>query len=198
MFSSTSFKQRLLLRVGVVAKGSRCLSILRMLDSIKPRGLHLKLMGMVPVSHSISFNKYAGEMGVPIYNDLKEMLAKETLDLILDLTSDPKILANLQQHKPESVGILDHQASMLFLDIFEMLRGILNSRRKCRSLPQDEGVVEPLCVGDVFHHGAAARAEAASILRIGAAVPIEGEQRLHAEYRASSSSPQDERAGEGT
>lgn len=117
MSSSDSFKQRLLLRVGVVAKGSRCLSILRMLNSIKPQGLHLKLMGMVPVSHSISFNKYAGEMGVPIYNDFKEMLAKETLDLILDLTSDPKILANLQQHKPESVGILDHQASMLFLDI---------------------------------------------------------------------------------
>ncbi|MGD8846427.1 MAG: ATP-binding protein [Desulfobacteraceae bacterium] len=117
MFSSTSFKQRLLLRVGVVGKGSRCLSILRMLNSIKPRGLHLKIMGIVPVSRSIAINKYAGEMGVAIYNDCKELLAKETLDLILDLTDDSRILAQIQQYKPESVGILDHQASMLFFDI---------------------------------------------------------------------------------
>ncbi len=117
MVSSPSFKQKLLLRVGVVAKGGRCLSILRMLDAIKPRGLHLELMGMVPVSNSIAFNKYAGEMGVPIYNDFRELLANETLDLLLDLSGDPKILAELQQCKPESVGILDYQASMLFFDI---------------------------------------------------------------------------------
>lgn len=117
MASSTEFKHSLLLRVGVVAKGSRCLSILRMLHSIHPHGLHLKLMGMVPVSKDIAFNKYAGEMGVAIYNDSMELLANEPLDLILDLSGDPRILAQLQKHKPESVGVLDHQASMLFFDI---------------------------------------------------------------------------------
>ncbi len=117
MASSTSFKHRLLLRVGVVAKGSRCLSILRMLDSIKLHGLHLKLMGMVPTSDSIAFNKYAGEMGVTIYSDYKELLSSEPLDLILDLSGDPEILAGLQRHKPDAVGILDKQASMLLFDI---------------------------------------------------------------------------------
>ncbi len=117
MASSAAFKHSLLLRVGVVAKGSRCLSILRMLNSIKPQGLHLKLMGMVPVTKSIAFNKYAGETSVPIYQDFQELLANEPLDLILDLSSDPKILAGLQQHKSESVGVLDRQASMLFFDI---------------------------------------------------------------------------------
>lgn len=117
MNSSTSFKHSLLLRVGVVAKGDRCLSILRMLDAIKPQGLHLKLMGMVPVSDSIAFNKYAGEMGVPIYTDYMELLSNEPLDLIFDLSNDPQVLADLQQHKPESTGVLDRQASMLFFDI---------------------------------------------------------------------------------
>ncbi len=117
MGSSTEFKHSLLLRVGVVAKGSRCLSILRMLDSIHPHGLHLKLMGMVPVSKDIAFNKYAGEMGVSIYNDSMELLKNEPLDLILDLSGDPRILAQLQKLKPESVGVLDRQASMLFFDI---------------------------------------------------------------------------------
>ena len=117
MTSSTSFKHSLLLRVGVVAKGSRCLSILRMLNSIKPHGLHLKLMGMVPVTHSIALNKYAGETGVHMYPDYQELLANEPLDLILDLSGDPDVLAGLQKHKPKSVGVLDRQASMLFFDI---------------------------------------------------------------------------------
>lgn len=117
MAASTAFKHSLLLRVGVVARGSRCLSILRMLHSIHPHGLHIKLMGMVPVSKDIAFNKYAGEMGVSIYNDSIELLTNETLDLILDLSDDPQILAQLQKHKPEYVGVLDHQASMLFFDI---------------------------------------------------------------------------------
>ncbi len=117
MASSTSFKHSLMLRVGVVARGERCLSILRMLNSIRPHGLHLKLMGMVPVSNSIAFNKYAGEMGIPIYNDFLELLANEPLDLILDLSGDPQVLTQLQKHKPESVGVLDRQASMLFFDI---------------------------------------------------------------------------------
>lgn len=117
MASSTLFKHRLLLRVGVVAEGSRCLSIVRMLDSIKLHGLHLKLIGVVPISDSTAFNKYAGEMGVSIYPHIKELLANEPLDLVLDLSSDPQILADLQRHKPESVGILDAQASMLLFDI---------------------------------------------------------------------------------
>jgi PAS domain S-box-containing protein len=117
MVSTSEFKHSLLLRVGVVAKGSRCLSILRMLDSVHPHGLHLKLMGMVPVSKDVAFNKYAGEMGVSIYYDSKDLLSNEPLDLILDLSGDTRILAQLQQHKPESVGVLDRQASMLFFDI---------------------------------------------------------------------------------
>lgn len=117
MVAPSAFKHRLLLRVGAVAQGGRCLSILRMFNSIKPRGLHLKVMGMVPISTSTAFNKYAGEMGVPIYDDIKELLTNESLDLIFELSGDPQVLTDLQKHKPESVGILDQQASMLFFDI---------------------------------------------------------------------------------
>ncbi len=117
MTSSTSFRHRLLLRVGVVAQGSRCLSILRMLNSIKLHGLHLKLQGVVPTTDSVAFYKYASEMGVTIYSDYQELLSSEPLDLILDLSEDPEILVGLQRCKPDAVGILDSQASMLLFDI---------------------------------------------------------------------------------
>jgi PAS domain S-box-containing protein len=117
MATSTLFRHRLLLRVGVIAEGSRCLSILRMLDTIKLHGLHLKLMGMVPTSDSVAFNKYAGEIGTTLYPDYQELLAREPLDLVLDLSGDPEILAGLQRCKSDGVGILDAQASLLLFDI---------------------------------------------------------------------------------
>lgn len=112
-----AFEHCLLLRVGVVAKGSRCLSIMRMLDSIKPSRLRLKLAALAPVNKSIACLKFAGEMGVPICDHYREMLAMETLDLILETTGEPEILADLIRNKPDSVGVLDRQASMLFFEI---------------------------------------------------------------------------------
>ncbi len=117
MASTKAYDHCLLLRVGVVAKGSRCLGIMRMLDDFKPSGLRLKLMALAPVSKSISCLKFAGEVGVPIYDDYRDMCTLETLDLILEMTGRPDILAHLQHHKAQATVVLDRQASMLFFDL---------------------------------------------------------------------------------
>lgn len=51
----------LLLNVGVVARGSRCLSIMRDLGAIRPSHLRLKLVALATISQSAACNKYAGE-----------------------------------------------------------------------------------------------------------------------------------------
>ncbi len=117
MASEKSFEHCLLLRVGVVAKGSRCFSIMRMLDSFKPAGLRLRLVALAPVSKSISCLKFAGEVGVPIYDDYRDLFRIEALDLILEMTGKPGIFDDLQRHKAHSVVVLDRQASMLFFDL---------------------------------------------------------------------------------
>lgn len=111
------FEHCLLLRVGVVADGGRCLSVMRMLDSIKPGRLRLKLMGLAPINKSITCLKYAGETGIPICDHYTELLSMESLDLILELSGDAAVLADLASRKPPSVGLLDRQASELFFDI---------------------------------------------------------------------------------
>ncbi len=112
-----SFEHCLLLRVGVVANGSRCLTIMRLLDTFKPSRLRLKLVALAPVSKSISCFKFAGEMGVPILEDYSDLFSLDGLDLILEMTGDPNILADLVSRKSPSVVVLDRQASMLFFDI---------------------------------------------------------------------------------
>ncbi|MFZ1986193.1 MAG: ATP-binding protein, partial [Desulfatitalea sp.] len=112
-----SFEHCLLLRVGVVAKGSRCVSIVRMLDSFKPSGLRLKLVALAPTSKSVSCLKFAGEIGIPIYDSYMDLFSTDALDLILEMTGNPKIFADLIRRKSPSVVVLDRQASMLFFDI---------------------------------------------------------------------------------
>jgi PAS domain S-box-containing protein len=107
----------LVLNVGLVARGSRCLSIMQALKSIKPVHFQFKIAGIAAVTKSIACYKYAGEMDIELFDNYIEMLSMEHLDFILELTGEQQILSDLVKHKQPTVGILDRQASMLLLDI---------------------------------------------------------------------------------
>ncbi len=107
----------LLLNVGVVARGSRCLSIMRDLHAVRPSHLRLKLVAMATISKSAACNKYAGETGIELFENPRDLLTIEYLDLILELTGEPKILTDLISHKPPTMGVLDRRTAMLFFDV---------------------------------------------------------------------------------
>lgn len=109
--------QCLVLKVGVVASGARCLSVMRTLNATKPVHLRFRLVGIAPISKSIACYKYAGEMDIDVFDDYLDMLMLDQLDFILELTGEKKILSDLVKHKSSGIGILDRQASMLLLDI---------------------------------------------------------------------------------
>ena len=107
----------LLLRVAVVARGYRALSVMRMLSEIKPGRLRLQLVAIATVNISIACSKFAGEMGIAVYDEPTDLMTLEYLDLILEMTGDARTLSQLVVNKPPSIGILDRQASMLIFDI---------------------------------------------------------------------------------
>ena len=107
----------LVLNVGLVARGSRCLSIMQALKSIKPVHFQFKIAGIAAVTKSIACYKYAGEMDIELFDNYIELLSMKHLDFILELTGEQQILSDLVKHKQPTVGILDRQASMLLLDI---------------------------------------------------------------------------------
>lgn len=112
-----TFDHCLLLRVGVIARGNRCVTLMRRFGAIKATRLCLTIAGLAPVNTTVACLKFAGELGIPVYEDYRELVESEGLDLIFELTGDPSIMANLIKSKPASVGILDPQASNLFFDI---------------------------------------------------------------------------------
>lgn len=117
MSADTSLKQDLVLRVAVVAKGYYALSVMRMLSEIKPSRLQLHLVAIATISKSIACTKFAGEMGVAVYDNPLELLDVENLDLIFEMSGDPQTLAELSRNKPSTIGVLDRQASTLIFEI---------------------------------------------------------------------------------
>lgn len=90
---------------------------MRELNAVRPSHFRFKLVAMATISKSAACNKYAGEMGVELVESPRDLLQFGFLDLILELTGDPAIMTDLITHKPPTVGLLDRQAAMLFLDI---------------------------------------------------------------------------------
>jgi len=118
------FDHCLLLRAGVIAKGNRCVTIMRRLGSLRSTQLRIKIMALAPVNKTVACLKFAGELGIPVYDDYTELAALDSLDLIFELTGDRHIMAELVKRKPESVGVLDPQASNLFFDIAQQYEAV--------------------------------------------------------------------------
>lgn len=115
--NSSRSKNGLLLNVGVVAKGEKCLPIIRDLGAIKPSRLRIKLAAIAPTTKSASCSKVAGKLGIKVFENYVDLLSLEYLDLILELTGNNHILSDILNRKPATMGILDQNASLLFIDI---------------------------------------------------------------------------------
>jgi signal transduction histidine kinase len=91
---------------------------MKTLHSMKPSGL--RLVGIANIQRSSSCCKFAEEMGLEIFENCEDLLAMEYLDLVLELTGDENVLADIIMHKPAGVGVLDREASLRLMDMAQI------------------------------------------------------------------------------
>lgn len=107
----------LVLNVAVVAKGEKCLSIMKDLDAIKLSRLRIRLVAISPTTKSALCDQYAVRTGIKVFNDYRELFSLEYLDMILVITGNYDILADISDRKPATIGVLDKKSSLLLLNI---------------------------------------------------------------------------------
>ena len=117
MAKPTLSENGLLLNVGVVAKGEQCVTLMRDLGAIKLSRLRIRLAAIATTTKSASCYKYAGELGIKVFENYLDLLSLEYLDLIFELTGSNQILSEIIKRKPAAIGILDQKSSSLFFDI---------------------------------------------------------------------------------
>ena len=77
----------------------------------------LRLVAIADIHGSVWCQKFAGESGIALYEDHRDLLTLEGLDLILECTGEPGVLSDIQRHKTSTVGVLDREASMRLIEI---------------------------------------------------------------------------------
>jgi signal transduction histidine kinase len=114
MGSATSSKH-LLFNIAMVLGGSCCQTILKNLHNIQSSGL--RLMAVVDMQKSVYCSTYAEELGIKVFDDYRDLLAIEPLDLILECTGEEGILTDIISRKRPAVGVLDRVASMRLIEM---------------------------------------------------------------------------------
>ncbi len=102
-----------LLNIAVVVKWPCRLPIMK---NLRTKSSRLRLVA-IAVEKSDSCYDLAEEMGVEIFEDYRDLLSIDHLDLILELTGDEDILSDLIRRKKPGVGVVDLHASMLLFDM---------------------------------------------------------------------------------
>ena len=110
----------LILNVAVVATGQTCLSVMKILESVKPSRLRVRLVAIAPTTPFVPCDKYAEKMGIKVFHRYIDLLSLTYLDLILDMTKNNDILADISDHKPSTIGILDENSSQQLLNIAQL------------------------------------------------------------------------------
>jgi two-component system NtrC family sensor kinase len=117
MMNETVTDHCILLNIGVVASGSKYLSIMQTLNNIRPTRFGLNIVALAALSQTDICNQYAEKMGIKVFCNHLELLKIENLDLILELTGDHDILTELVAHKPPTTAILNRKASTFFFEL---------------------------------------------------------------------------------
>jgi two-component system, NtrC family, sensor kinase len=117
MRKSRKLEKSLLLKVGVVVKGDKCLPILEDIEAVRLSRLRIELVAIATTTRSEVCYKYGSERGIQVFDYYIDLLSLENIDLILELTGDSLILMDILNRKPAALGILDLNASLLFINM---------------------------------------------------------------------------------
>ena len=117
MPGSARYKHSLLLKVAVVAQGERCQQVMRSLEHSASEVVRLRLTHLVTTGVPPRCREMARKKGIDILASPALLTADRHVDMILEMTGDPEVLAELARSKPAAAALLDHRAAELLLSL---------------------------------------------------------------------------------
>lgn len=93
------------------------MSVMNLMASRRLKKLKAEIVGVADINPQAIGLVEAKQRGIFTTHDYRELLDLPNLDLIIELTGKETLLRELAELKPESVGIIDYTASLLFHDI---------------------------------------------------------------------------------
>ncbi len=133
--------RRQTVHVGFVGGGKGCYELLKLFDSYRPRHLDVAIVGVAdPVRDAIG-RLYAEQHGIPVYDDLHQLLNLE-VDLVIELTGNDDVLREIFRSKAEKTKVLDHLGALFLWEIIAVLEEKIHLENRVSTLDTMSAVGE--------------------------------------------------------
>jgi len=122
------------INVAFVGGGKGCYEILHLLKFYPPYHFKPHIVGVADPKIEAIGRRHAEHLGIPTTSDYKPFLQNNNLDLIIELTGDDRVLADIHQNKLASIKVLDHVGALFLWEIIAIQEEKLHLEKKVSHL----------------------------------------------------------------
>lgn len=122
------------IKVAFIGGGKGCFDILNLLKSYSLVHIQPQVIGVADTNKDALGRKLAEHLGLPTTSDYTDFLHNKEIDLIIELTGDNRVLEEIQQHKLESIKVLDHVGALFLWEIIAIQKEKLRLEKKVSDL----------------------------------------------------------------
>jgi PAS domain-containing protein len=106
--------------IAIVGGGRVCKAILEILLGVHFSNYHVQVLGVADIDEQAEGLLFARERGIPVTSTYQDLFAIRDLDLIIELTGDNSVLAELRASKPDQLRLIDHFEAMAIWDYLQI------------------------------------------------------------------------------
>lgn len=111
--SKNAYDHKLPLNIAIVGGGRACKFFLQLLKNQSFPFLDIHLVGVCDINPEAEGLLIARQMGIYTTNNFRDIFNIKGLDGIIELTNSREVLLELVQHRPKTVGIVEHNIGRL-------------------------------------------------------------------------------------
>jgi len=120
--------------VAFVGGGKGCYDILHHLKSYPPYHFKPQIIGVADPNKEAIGRRLAERLGIATTSDCQPFLQNKELDLIIELTGDDRVLADIHNNKLASIKVLDHVGALFLWEIIAIQDEKLRLEKKVSHL----------------------------------------------------------------
>ena len=106
--------------IAIVGGGRVCRAILEILLGVHFPNYHVRVLGVADIDEQAEGLLFAGEKGIFVTSLYQDLFVIRELDLIIELTGDNRVLAELRANKPDRLRLIDHFEAMTVWDYLQI------------------------------------------------------------------------------
>jgi signal transduction histidine kinase len=122
------------IKVAFVGGGTGCYDILHHLKFYPPVHFKPRIIGVADPNTTAIGRTHAERLGIPTTSDYRPFLQNVELDLVIELTGNDKVLADIQNNKLASIKVLDHVGALFLWEIIAIQEEKLRLEKKVSHL----------------------------------------------------------------